>query len=386
MLLDKARVTQLLLLLLLLSPLLGVPAHADEPCPRLAPTHSPNWPMRGAFVSPTSLLMIDPSNRQMVEFDVAGGGQHDLSGNLQQALSFLKPIAVKPSASGFTLMLDQGPRVAFLDERLRPTPTTDLEARSGLFKFAYMDYEIFGNQVVACADFKVSSDDEAWQTGFLRFPLAGPGELEILHSFDPNPSGGDADEQGAFYCQSALGPYAASVGGEQYVLLMLEKPGIFRIPKQVPQSPGLADAEDRLERLDAFPKGLERRPELPQLWYRGNYEQLMSELTFSSLPVGLYPSPSGNDLMVLSREPAGGGVSLWTLTRIDPRTDRVVGAAQIPIRGTHAYAVPGPAYWAFIEQPASGRYLNHPLDSILFIPTRQIRGIGGERAPYTLCR
>jgi hypothetical protein len=66
------------------------------------------------------------------------------------------------------------------------------------------------------------------------------------------------------------------------------------------------------------------------------------------------------------------GEKTWTLIRIDPQRDLIVGETVLPISAPHILVIPGPQYWAFVEKGRVRAFGEQEADSLLLVPSAWI--------------
>ena len=198
----------------------------------------------------------------------------------------------------------------------------------------------------------------------MRFPIARPWDSKILGKALPY------DDQ-ASPCPSACSPgtalrlynrlgldYITAIGDTAYILRMDE----LRIYRQ---------SGDDLEPLHVnfaavTQPGMERPPSLPKIFTKQDLTDVQAIVEASTMPTGLYAW--GGSLFVMTRI-ANGSTTKWTITKIDPNTNQILGTATVPTTANHLTIAPGRAQWAFIEKgPVLGWDDNQDIHSILFVP------------------
>ena len=80
----------------------------------------------------------------------------------------------------------------------------------------------------------------------------------------------------------------------------------------------------------------------------------------------------GEFLYLLTRKPAVGGKTLWTLFKIDPRyhqgKGKIVGHVELPTSANHLTVVPSEETWYIFERGPVGLQQTQKIDSMISIP------------------
>lgn len=343
-------------------------APATAGCERAALDRSPRWTISAAWTPDgASLLVVDAVDRELLRYSPSGRYQGPPPGAVGPELAEFFPTVVKPRPAGMLLELAGG-RLVGLDRGFAPAPPIDLlrsavgGARS--LESMFLWHPVGADELVACGDVKLRRGEqgESWSSGFFRLSMAAPGRFEELR-----PLGIDDPER--LYCRLGF-PYIAALGDVAYVLVMEEKPRLYR------HAPGARALEPLA--ADLLPPGLER-PDLPATPPRSAYAGLMAEVERTPMPVGLYGW--GDRLYLLSRNPEGRpgaevGATAWTLTALDPDGGRRGASLRLPTAARHLVVAPGPERWAFLEKGAVRSLGEQDTGSVLFVPAAQVRDPG----------
>lgn len=324
----------------------------------------PGWTISGSWSPAGELLVVDAFYNRVMRFSPQGDFLGNATGLQKAAKGNFTPSVLK-EGQGSSLFLEMAQaRMIRLDRNLTPGKTYDLKSeskRGGESLEGIFQWDLAGNEAVVFADIerKGSSAPEQWRSGFFRMPLDKPSAFRSLYEISPQ------DPTRLFY---RLGnPLIASLGETSYILLMEERPRIYRSRKGgVP-----------LEPLEAFPAGLEERPTLPSWKNLEDYTRLMRAVERSTMPVALFGWEG--HLYIVGRHAEEGDEVRWTLTKIDPRADKVVWTTGVPLPPTarHVTVVPGPQQWAWIEKGVVRGLFNQDVDRILFLPAPKLRGVPG---------
>jgi len=336
-------------------------------CRELPLEHMPGWTISGSWSDDGStLLVVDAFDNQVLRYSLLGEYQGPVL-QLSKSIQRFTPSVLKGQGSSRYLELAQA-RMVRLDDNLRPVKTYDLIAgsqREGESIKGIFQWDLAGDEALVFGDINRSgrqNPEQEWRSGFFRIPLETPGVFRSLYEISPK------DPTRLFY---RLGnPMIASLGETSYILLMEERPRIYRSRK----------GEARLEPLDAFPESLGERPTLPSWKSLEDYAWLMRVVERSTMPVALFGWEG--HLYVVGRHSEDGGSTRWSLTKIDPHADRVVWTTDVPLLSTahHVTVVPGSQQWAWIEKGVVRGLFNQDIDRVLFLPAEKLRGVPGENA------
>lgn len=333
-------------------------ARPGEPgCRRVPLDPRPAWAFHGRWSEDgESLVLADVGAGVLRVYDRDGRLARTVARPGPGALEFNRPSAIQPLPGG-SLMSD-GTRFLWLDEQLVPTRSYDLAAVPvapggtvrGLFEWAAADGRTYGIGDVLLPD-------GSWRSGFLSMPVEDPTAHRLARELPLR----DREEFDHYLMGD---PHVAAVGGRGYFLAMAAPPRILEV-----------GGEAAPRRLESFPEGFDRLPALP---LHGGFKS--AEIRYRAyegarLPVALLGR--GERLYVLTREPAADGGARgtrWSVTRIDPRADRVEGSVVLPTRAAHLTLIPGPKRWAVLEKGRVERYGEQPIPSLLLIPAAWLEG------------
>lgn len=328
-------------------------------CTRAALAPVSGWLSSGAFRTPTELLVVDARSRKPLLYSEDGTGFEPAI--LAKALEKQSPVRV--NALGDNLLFEmKGARLAAFDRQyILASPPTDIRAKSfqGGARIDKLSlWGTAGSDIVAYADLKeTASVPDPWRSEFVRFSALNPADFQILNAPQAKP----AD---IYY---RLGyPFITSLNDTAFILGINSDIGIYRNHKGSPKLEGM-------NALDSLYPPSHLGPLLPVFDKPEDFPAVMRAVERSSMPAGLYGWK--DHLYVLSREP-NGDETRWSLSKIDPRADRVVSTVILPTRANHLTVVPGPAKWAFIEKGPVRGHLDQEARSILWVPSSQIEKVG----------
>lgn len=187
----------------------------------------------------------------------------------------------------------------------------------------------------------------------LRVPLQDPASYTILR---------EIEIETLSHRFFLLGqPFLGAVHGEPYFLVMADTPQIVK-----PGGTGF-----RIVQITASgrkePYG---RPELPENVTMSTAALLFKQLERSTSAAGLYGWRGF--LYMLKRKPAGDGKTMWSLLKIDPKTNKILWTRRIDSSANHLLVVPGEKYWAFVEKGPVVGPGNQEISSFLRVPVEVI--------------
>jgi hypothetical protein len=275
-------------------------------------------------------------------------------------LEYNRPSQIWPLA-GATL-IGNSVRFLWLDEALVPVRSYDLEAVPvapggtvrALFEWAASEHRVYGAGDVLLPD-------GSWKRGLLAMDLGDATAFRFVREI--------TSENRQEFDHYLMGyPLVTVLGGDGYFLTLSYPPAILATHEGEP-----------VRRLRAFPPGFSSVPALPLHGGVASAEVRYQAYEHARLPVGIYGW--ADRIYVLTREPlpaSGGGGTRWSLTRIDPGSDRIEGSVVLPSRAAHVTVIPGPDRWAVLEKGRVERYGVEPIPSMLLVPAAWI---GGAASP-----
>lgn len=120
-------------------------------------------------------------------------------------------------------------------------------------------------------------------------------------------------------------------------------------------------------RLQAFPPGYGPPPDAPPgAQGRDAAWAHLTAMETSFMPAGLYAR--GRWLLLLTREPLGGGKTRWRLHCLDPVRDRLGGSFELPTAAPEILIAPGEKRWAIVELGPLQGVMERPLASWVELP------------------
>jgi hypothetical protein len=284
------------------------------------------------------LLVVDALSRQVFRYPLAGGLGAEVEAWRQASVKPGRPGVIVSGGGRYAIEADTA-HLAYLDDRLAFAGELDVAdaTRGPRGEVATLyDWALTGEHLVAFSDIKLpgtASGKEEWISGFVKIPLAAPGQFEILRRV-----GLDDSERGYYLLGLRL---LTTVGDEAYLLSMSSTPRLGRVTSN--GGPELA-----LSVPAALAGATVPELEHPQGFGKEGVVDLFQRLEQASIPAGLYGW--GGSLWLLGRAPAGDGGTRWSLTRVDPASGESGGTFVLPTTAPHVTVVPGDPYWAIIEK------------------------------------
>jgi hypothetical protein len=343
------------LILLLLSVGALANAASRETCSEVKLTQRPDWASSGAWTANGDLLIADAHAKVILRYSKTGRALGTIPETIGSTLGQFFPQMIR-SQQGKLFLEVWGNGLIVMDQDFAPLSSKDVHAKSsrpemkGVSVEGMFLWEPIGNDVISFSDLHGPKASD-WSSGFVRFPADKPQDFTILRDMKFE------DSSRIFY---RLGhPYITTLGNTGYILLMDSKMEIAKVTKH------------GLERLSAFPAGLDLSPQLPSFTTFDDMVPVLHAVERSTMPTGLYGWE--NALFVLWRKAEGRGTH-WYLTKIDPQNDRVLGTVSIlKTSANHLSVVPGPNSWAFIEKGPVRGYGVQDIDSLLLVPAAKLR-------------
>lgn len=154
--------------------------------------------------------------------------------------------------------------------------------------------------------------------------------------------------------------YITTAGGNVYFIAMDTTATIYRLSKDIATRLNRRTVPDEYLTVPAL-----NTPSSGADKVRGQFEELQA----TRLAVGLYGYD--NFIYLLTRNPEALD-SMWSLYKIDPRSERLVGRIPLPSLAPHLTLVPGDHYWLAIEKGTVEFAGRQQIRDILSIPTKWI--------------
>lgn len=318
---------------------------------RIKLSDSPRWVFSGAWdAGDEHLLLVDVLQSKVLRY----GPDGRLEAGPPADAALPNP-AFLQRASPTALWLEHNDGQLFeLGPDLQARPLVNLLEKARTAREALIS--VFGWVPLSESELLVFGDLRRGNGGVgavLRIPLQDPSKFEILREVPL-----DTPAHRSFLIGM---PFLAGVQGQPYILMTTDTPQILK-----PDGSGFrivqVTAAGRRE-----PYG---RLELPAKVTMDTTAQLFKQLERSTSAAGLYGWRGF--LYMLKRKPAGDGQTLWSLLKIDPKTNKILWTRRIDTSANHLLVVPGEKYWAFVEKgPVKGPG-NQEISSYLRIPAEAI--------------
>jgi hypothetical protein len=159
----------------------------------------------------------------------------------------------------------------------------------------------------------------------------------------------------------SLWPVFATAGGDVFALRVDRQGSLFQLtPAPKP--------------LRAFPPGLEKLPVLPPSKGPDNQVIWSKVLARSKAVAGIYGGEKNLFVLHHERRRDSPETTLWILTEIDPRKDRLVRQRVLPTTAAKLILAPGKEFWLALEQGPMTDLGQQATESLLWIPTAWIEG------------
>lgn len=297
-------------------------------CYRAWFTEKPRWIASTlARQEDPSLILVDSAQNKLLAYDQAGNSTTLGAFNTKEVVGFI-PTAISQADGGELLLeLVDGTVIQFDHDLgtakaiLSPQRKITGSIRVG----SLYQWKLAGNSLIAYGSL-VDDKDEVLQ-GFFRVPLVGvsPQIPEMLTTL----------QESDFYLIG--NNYITTIGATAYYVSMGAKPAIFKA------SPGHGP-----EKLASFPEEFRNRPYFEtKMTGPRSVAAHFAELETLAVASGLY-SQDGF-LYLLTRKPTLNGTK-WTLHKIDPIGDRLIGAIDLPTSASHLSVAASRTKWFFIEK------------------------------------
>jgi hypothetical protein len=314
------------------------------------------------------LVVIDQIYNEALRYSAEGESLGTVADAVETSLERFFPITVKTRGSDILFELG-GHRLKTLDRNYAPVsdatftetqPDRSLPATTVAppqIRSLWMWQPVGTGDVVSFSDLKVPPSRLApagWACAFLRFPMAEPWRFRVLGRMLPYES--------SLRLYNRIGhEYVAALDDTAFILRMDE----LKIYRQV------GDALEPLpiDLAEVTQPGVTEPPSLPRFWKQEDYTDVMAKVETSTMPTGLY---AWDRYLFVTTRTFDGSDTRWSITKIDPNSNRVMGTATIKTTANHLTIAPGPDQWAFIEKgPIKGWNDNQEIPSILFVPAER---------------
>lgn len=344
---------------------------AAGPCSHVRFSRRPSWSTSATWNGTDELVVIDQLYNRILRYSATGESLGSTEDVAETALERFFPLTVKARDSGLIFQF-RWQRLRAVDHDYVPLPGGesffgDYGPEGRLPTRAVTRTEVDSlwlwqpvgkGEIVAFSDLTLAHPTRE-RVGFVRFKAADPGEAKVLGKdvreerealpYDPSspPCPASCSPGTALRTYNRLGhQYIAALGETAYVLRM-DDLKIYR------QEGAHATFEPLPVSFVAVTQpGVERPPALPRLYSKQDFVDVMATVELSTMPTGLYAwrDARGEEaLFVITRTYDVSGTH-WTVTKLDPKSHRIMGTASIPTNANHLVVAPGPKRWAFIEK------------------------------------
>lgn len=342
-----------------------VAAAAGEQVRRVELKPEPGWSISGVWSEEgDSLLLVDAFRSQVLEYSTSGELLHSHDVPLQGSTMFSRPSQIQPWPGGYIVEQEDAGFVV-VDTAFDPRQEVDLLAGSA--KSAARAHAIYlwtplgADRLVALGDAQMA--DGSWKTGLFLVSLKNPLQLDLLTELE--------DEDALDVYLVGL-DYLASVGDRAYFVEM------WKSPPQIVEVRRLEDGSGETRRLAIFPEAARAgrapflRPYLSEASGLNQLPNLYAEIERSFMVSGIYGWE--DHLYLLVRRPDAGVVgSRWSLTKVDPEKEAIVGQIELPTTAAHVTLIPGPDFWAVLEKGKVRGFGQQEIPTMLLVPSSRFR-------------
>lgn len=325
-----------------------------QSCRSLSLSPQPYWVFSGSW-SPdeSSLLLLDVARKSLLSYPVNGGpaevvmGSGKVDGTRENQLSLIQRDAggfVLEGPNGFLQRLGPGFEVErdfgwAVDEQSRKAGLKSLDS-----------WVVSGDEILLYGDYRHFSG--TWLSVFAKASLDDLDDVQILHWL---PARHPARR---FYLNAQQ--FIATVNGKGYFLLQDDPVSVWEVDL-------LQDGTDSLRRLEGvMPSKLRQRVDIPEPVGVDSIPLLYEAQTRVRSVTALFGQ--GDHLYLLGREPGETGTR-WSLTVVDPASDRVVRTLYLPSTAPHLIVLPGSKDWALVEKGEVRAFGDQAVERALLLPT-----------------
>jgi hypothetical protein len=339
-------------------------ASADGSCRTKPLPHPMGWVTTGAWDgSGIQLFVVDSLQRKIFGLSPSGRPLYGFLNGLEKDLPAFLPSRLMFREGRFTLEL-LGDRFITLDKNFVPLSRRALNKdaiRGPLSVEKIYIWDLAKNgDIIAYADVKeVTKRGEQWTSGFLRIAASNPKDFKFLS----HPTSYLVPER-TFY---KLGmPFITSIGETIYVLRMENNVTLYRGRK----------GDTELQPLSVAIPDAGLSPMLPSFSRTDQMPAVMHAVEQSTMPVGIY---GWNDhLYVVSRRFSQDRSTTWSVSKIDPNSERVVASTTLPVQAQHLTVIPGDRYWAILEKGSVTAFGEQEIKQITFIDSSRMKRLGAN--------
>lgn len=328
----------------------GAVASAPIRGQRIPLAEPPQWSSSGAWADQgQGLLLVDVLRDEVRRYDMEGRFVGALDEDYARYKDLEDPTLVQGAGGGSVWIEYEDGHLFKLNNQLELESSLDITGVKGPQGrvVALFWWVPLGNSELLA--FGQIEEKGTVSGAVFRVPVADPAKFRILEKVAV-----DSPSHRFFLTGQS---FLASVQGKPYYMIMDKTPYLAR-----PDGGRLIPV--RITKSGSEPL---TRPELPERVNMDTTPLLFKTLETVAGPAGIYGW--GNFLYVLMRTPEEQGL-VWTLLKIDPKTNQVVWNRVIETTASHLVVVPGEKYWAFVEKgPVKGPG-NQKVFSFLRVPAQ----------------
>jgi hypothetical protein len=338
---------------------LAASAGSNAVCYRAALKPRPAWVSGAAWVEERGeLVVLDPFLNRLFAYTPSGAAGK-LPETFAKAASKLQPASISAAGeAGFLVETVDGKLMPF-DAKLRPKDGQTVlkeKGASGYRVGSLIQWKVIGGDIIAYGSLlkEGAQGAQGAELGFFRLPLAqsASARLQMLKPL----------EDISFYLVG--NSYITATRDAAYFVAMDKAPAIFRISAR----------GNEVERLNAFPDEYRTRPDFHTVM-RGpdSAPAHFAELETFAVASGLYAQDGM--LYLLTRKPDDKGGTTWSLYKIDPEKDRLLGKVNLPTSANLLTVVPSQKAWYLLERGRLQAGQRQDIDNLLVIDSAAIAAL-----------
>lgn len=372
----------------------AVQADLDD-CQRVTPRAMPRYSIAGlwAGLERDTFVLVDPAERRLALFDRGETSIGSPPAAIASTLDFMQPVGASGLPGGGMVIEAAGGRFWQLDSDMLPvTGVYDIGRDAGIAGFFPFRWEVAGDGLdegglIVCGDVKYNATDprfdenDPWTNGIFYVPTnQGPGAgVREIYRFEDL---GDINRLG---CRLG-GQIFAVVDGEPYVLLLSgiehgvkRQPQIYRIDIDAPEGERMKPLE-----LVGRPEAMKVTPPLATFWPASQFAALMQDVEASTMPTEMVAW--GESLYVALRtpssEPSSGGMTDYSIARVDPHSGEVV-TSPLESKAHHLSLIAGPDRFAVVEKGPAQNLGDQRVNGFQLVATARMES---SRPEVAICR
>ena len=319
------------------------------------------WIYDGAWVAPDELVLVDALGDRLLAFDRGGWFRGEGLPWLRSALDEESYYPNRLATGGETLFVG-----------LAGALVVEIEGRSVTKTHRLLEVGAAGRELTGVYGWTAGHEDlvvlgalgEGGRRGPLRlFAMSRDGSA-VVWTGPPIPG-----SEGLKSWYSLGDARLARIGRSVFLLTYDSQTGRTEIVRGEVGKEGLVA-------LGAWPEEIPRHLPRP-LGYDTVEGFVEMNVLVASAPGPVALLAWEGDLYLLARRP-GPERTEWLLSRIDPRTEVVVGTVRLPSTSRHLVAVPGSKAWALLEKGPVTGFGDQRIEGLRLVPAEAVRAIGSR--------